>query len=440
MALPATIADVDQISRGALGRGRPYKGTNDAVYLFWRGTLAGEGDEFKAYKSTDPATVAFTEQDFVQEDGSSSWSNMGTFREDDSDDEIHFAQGQGGELVFYHIFDMSTDTFTTENEAVTSAVQDDPFGSKTMAIALETGGDVIIVYQGAQEDNMGLVTRVDYARRVGGTWTSNIAVDDGGKVNYHSGGLVRGASNLFHITYHDETNLDALHKSVQDVDGTLSSVEILNDTDTGAGEHMVVNPVYYDDGGVERITVAWKRSTGDDGRSAEIDDDGTPAAAETFGISVDAFTESSFTWAQISLAVDVKTVWAIWAQASDNDLFINSNVNSGGWGTEAEEADGVTANAITSNIYERDGNIVLAYLYDDGGTVTYDEFIIRAAVIDIQAEGGSYTHVGVAAGLEYHSVVIAGVGSYLVSGAAVDFFEVSYDQLTFRFRVDDGGL
>lgn len=359
---------------------RPYISTAGAVYGFFRGASAGNGDEMKAYKSANPDTTAFTQQDFVQEAGSSSWSNVGTFREDDTDDEIHVVNGTGAEDIFYHIFDMSTDTYTTENEQLTSAVMAGPFGFKVLAIALETNGDVIVVYQGVEEDDMGLRQRIDYARRVGGTWTSNLAVDDGGKFDYFSCGIVRGASDLFHITFHDLTNLTALHKSVQDVDGTLSSVETLNDTDTGSGEHMVTNPVFYDDGGVERITAGWKRVTGDDGRSAEVDDDGTPAAAETFGTSVDARTESSTTHAVMSLAVDEKTVWAIWAQASDNDLFVNFNVDSGGWDTETEEADAITAVAISSNIFERDGNIVLAYFFQGTADQSeYDERFLRVA-------------------------------------------------------------
>lgn len=381
MALPLVIANVDNINRQTLGRGRPYKSTAGSTYCFFRGIAAGEGDEMKAYKSTNPNTTDFTEQDFIQEAGSSSWSNLGTFREDDTDDEIHMASSTGAENIFYAIFDMSTDTYTTENQQLTGAVQAAPFGLKVLAIALEANGDAIVVYAGAEEDDMGLRQRIDYARRVAGVWTSNIAVDDGGKFDYHSCGIVRGASDLFHITYYDLTNLDALHKSVQDVDGTLSSVETLSDSSLTSSAHMVCNPVYYDDGGVERITVPFKRDTGgSEGRSAEIDDDGTPAAAETFGADVDEFTESSQDWAQISFAVDQKTVWAMWAQGADGDIFVNDNVNSAGWGSETEEADGVTAEAITTNVYQNNGtDIVLAYLYTTSGTVTYDERILRPA-------------------------------------------------------------
>lgn len=360
---------------------RPYISTAGAVYGFFRGASAGNGDEMKAYKSANPDTTAFTQQDFVQEGGSSSWSNVGTFRQNDADDEITVVNSTGAEEIFLHIFDMSTDTYTSENEQLTSAVQAAPFGLKILAVAVETGGDVIVVYQGAEEDDMGLRQRVDYARRVGGTWTSNIAVDDGGKFDFFSAGIVRGESNLFHITYHDDTNSDALHKSVQDVDGTLSSVETVSDSATTSGAHMVTNPVFYDDGGIERITVGWKRDTGgSEGRSAEIDDDGTPAAAETFGSSVDARTESSQLHAVMSLAVDVKTVWAIWAQGSDNDIFVNDNVDSAGWGTETEEADAITAVAISSNIFERDGNIVLAYWFQGtADQAEYDERFLRVA-------------------------------------------------------------
>jgi len=384
MALPVTITNVDQLNRQAAGRARPYistAGAGAAVYCFFRGALAGDGDEMKAYKSANPDTTSFTQQDFVQEGGSSSWSNIGTFRQDDTDDEIHVVNSTGAEEIFYHIFDMSTDTFTTENEQLTSAVQASPFGLKVLAVALETNGDVIVVYQGAEEDDMGLRQRIDYARRVGGTWTSNLAVDDGGKFDYFSSGIVRGVSDLFHITYHDNTNSDALHKSVQDVDGTLSAVETLSDSATTTGEHMVNNPVYYDDAGTERITVAFRRSTGgSQGRSAEVEDDGTPLAAETFASDVDLFTESSRLHAGSALAVDQKTVWAIWAQGADNDIFVNFNVNSGGWDSEVEEKDAVTADAVSANVYERDGNIVLAYLYSlNGDDAFYEERFLRVA-------------------------------------------------------------
>ncbi len=380
MALPLTIVNVDMLARQAEGRFRPYISTTGNTYGFFRGALT-DGDEMNAYKSTDPATTDFTEQDFVQEGASSSWSNVCTFREDDTDDEIHMVCGTGGENLFYHIFDMSTDTFTTENEQLTSALQASPFGLKVNDIALETNGDIIVVYQGDEEDDMGLRQRVDYARRVAGVWTSNIAMDDGGKVDYFGPGIVRGASDLFHITYYDNTNTDALHKSVQDVDGTLSSVETLNDTALTAADHLVCAPVFYDDGGVERITSGFRRDTASsEGRSAEVEDDGTPLAAETFGEDVAIFTESSFDYAVISLAVDQKTVWAIWAQDSDGDIFVNFNVNSGGWDTEAEQTDAVTARNISSNIFERDGNIVLAWFYSEGGDdAIYDEKFLRVA-------------------------------------------------------------
>jgi hypothetical protein len=276
---------------------------------------------------------------------------------------------------------MSTDTYTTENQSITGAVQATPFGLKVNDIALETNGDCIVVYQGDEEDDMGLRQRIDYARRVAGVWTSNIAMDDGGKFDYHSPGVVRGASDLFHITYYDNTNTNALHKSVQDVDGTLSAVETLNDSALTDAECVVCSPVFYDDGGVERITSGFKRdNAGSEGRSAEIEDDGTPLAAETFGEDVTTFTESSFDYAVISLSVDQKTVWAIWSQDSDGDIFVNFNVNSGGWDTEAEQTDAVTARNISSNIFQRGDNIVLAWFYSEGGDdAIYDETVLRPA-------------------------------------------------------------
>jgi hypothetical protein len=60
---------------------------------------------------------------------------------------------------------------------------------------------------------------------------------------------------------------------------------------------------------------------------------------------------------------------------------VNFNVNSGGWDTETEEVATTTATGISSNIYERNGNIVLAYLWNDNGTddAIYDERFLRVA-------------------------------------------------------------
>ena len=82
---------------------------------------------------------------------------------------------------------------------------------------------------------------------------------------------------------------------------------------------------------------------------------------------------------------------------SGSDIFTDSNNDRGGWGTDVEELDGITCNLITSNVYTRAGVVVLAYVYDDGGTIKYNEKFLRivdnSAFADARLPRQNY-HVG----------------------------------------------
>jgi len=224
---------------------------------------------------------------------------------------------------------------------------------------------------------MGAKDRVDFAKRVGGSWTADQAVDDGGKVNFRAGGLCRGESDKFHLMYQDATNFDAVHKSLTlGSPDTLSSAENVNDN-AGGGVGTVSAPVYYDDAGVERITAIWERGSDGNQYSSEIDDDGTPGAEEVI-------TGTSSGIANCP-AVDEKTVWFLW-KGADSDLFSDSNVNSAGWGTDNEELDNITLNFLRSNIYQRGSDVVLAYVYEDVSTIRYNEKVLRTVSTDIFPE------------------------------------------------------
>ncbi len=363
------------------GRMRPYISSAGNVYVVGRGTGSNINKIF-VYKHADPGDGLWTLADNANIPSGSTIHGWCTFQ---AGDLIHIATQQETDDILYHVFSMSSDTFTTENEAVTSAVGTDIDADKAISISLETDGSIIIFYQGASDSNMGAKERVDRAYKPsGGSWTVDQAVDDGGKVSFFLGGIVRGEANKFHLTFKDETNLNALHKSVQDVDGTLSSVETFDSSGMSGGvEFSVIQSVYYDDGGVERITAGTGAAT-QSGRSSEIDDDGSPDTEEDWAFS-DARLKNLNNFALASYAVDEKRVWVVYASnaasSQDGDVFSNSNDDSAGWdGSSNEELDAITCNLITSNVYQRGDDIVLAYVYDDGGTIKYNEKVLRFAV------------------------------------------------------------
>jgi len=214
------------------------------------------------------------------------------------------------------------------------------------------------------------------------------AVDDAGANNYYLGGIVRGEADKFHLTYKFEgPTLESEHKSVQDVDGTLSSAESMG---APGGENFSSLPsVYYDDEGEEIITGMVRSTTVG---SVEIVDDGSPGSKRNITGPTPPEATGAFTiW---SIAVDVKTVWLIYAD-STFDVFSESTVDRASWSNSVEELDAITCNLITSEVYHRASTIFLGWMYDDGGTIKYAERVIR---YEMRVEAGSYAHTGQDAG------------------------------------------
>lgn len=368
MALPTTISGVTFLATQSQGRSRPYISSTGNIYCVFRnGTTNTDLD---IYKATDP-TVAFSQVGSLTLNANGLLLGIGTFQERDN---LHIATQDNNEAILYHVFSMSSDSFTTSNEAVTSAVGTNIDIEKAIQISLETGGDIIIFYQGASDQIKGAKERVDRAFKVGGSWTVDQAVDDGGEVHYFLGGIVRGKANKFHLVFKDDTNADVLHKSVQDVDGTLNSVEILNDSDMNVVDFPVAVPVFYDDEGAEIVTTGWNRTTFMG--ATEVVDDGVPESVTTLSSFIANRTNQ---FSILSLAVDVKTVWAIIAR-SGNDIYSTSNVDRAGWDLDLEELNGITCKLITSNSYQRGSDVVLAYIYDDDGTIKYNEKVLRSVI------------------------------------------------------------
>ena len=69
-----------------------------------------------------------------------------------------------------------------------------------------------------------------------------------------------------------------------------------------------------------------------------------------------------------SLAIDGTDEHLLYANSSDSDLYHDKND-----GTDTEILDAVTINRISSNVYDRTTHTRLAYVYDDGGTIKYNE-------------------------------------------------------------------
>lgn len=222
--------------------------------------------------------------------------------------------------------------------------------------------------------------RVDYARRESGSWTSNVEVPAyiGGsgsdEADYLALGVVRGESDKHHFIFSGDKSgggafSDIFHRSLNSSNTLGTQHTAITDWNV---EGRTANPVYYDDAGVERITIAGDRSSNILG-AVEVDDDGTPSSEED--------VDSTNVMGQFScLAVDQKNVIALWVR-SDNDLYTAENDDSAGWGSVTERIDAATIEWASCNVYVRGSNWVLGYFYYDSGLAEYryNEVSLRSA-------------------------------------------------------------
>lgn len=309
--------------------------------------------------------------------------------------DIHIAtQGAGG-IVRYHVFDPGTDTFTTKNEVV---VTNNPLaGFEAVSIAVRSDGDVIIGYAGDDAGDAAIF----YAREEGSGWTTNVQVDGAATTDDYTGVvIVLGVSNRMHFFYRNDTDNDALHRSLSSAN-SLDTADQVIDATPNAINFVFAHGVSYVSGAT-KVRVPYLDSV-QTASLAELDSGADPSIATSTGVSDTNVAVENNVSPVMCCAVDGTVLHLLFSQSSDEDIFHDSNADDAGWQTDDEEKDAVTCNRISCNIYTR-GSLVLAYLYLDDTTVKYDER-------SLTAPGNVTPPVG--------SAVLTGTGSIMDFGLIV---------------------
>lgn len=363
MALPTTISGV--LMAAQCVRTGPFISSNGNVYLILTDSV--DASIMEIWKATDP-TSSFSEQDVAgKPDFANNIQALAAFQVADV---LHIANQQAstGDL-YYSQFSMATDTWVTASELITSAPN---FGS-FCSIGVRSNGDIIVLHGGAGESVMGSsYQRIKYSRKVGATWTTEVAVSSTGvQIQYASASVVMGASDRAHFFWCDKS-ASAYHRSL-DSSNTLDTT-VTFDT-TGNSTQSDPGPgIAYPNGANIEVRVPYKDASVAvsvaklvSGANPTITIDASVADAAT----IDTTTA-------IAMAVDVSTQHLMYVRNSDSDLY--RDVNSGsGWGTDTSVVAG-TLRRVDCNVYSRGGNVVLAYVYDDNGTIKYGEVVLRSTV------------------------------------------------------------
>lgn len=375
MALPTTIvSDV-----GLKGYHPPFKSSGGNFYSVVR----ADADELDVYKASDP-TDSWTVQD--SGDGP---VHAGTL--------LGFATVQGGDLIHiiawssaayeYYSFNMATDQWVADQAIESSIDADQPWGS----IAVRSDGDVVVVYAGITDANMGdNKERVDVNIRTGTTWGGPVALDAGGDIHYGNPTCVLGTNDGVHIAWGEQTDTSPdpptlLGRLLIRTLNSSDSLSTVGNNGNGLSTFLLgaSNIVSYDDSGTQRITGSavgqFQELT-----SLACREDGSgdiEVVSAGFGVNAESLTAEMFVNNEVGvqttaiLGTDNHTLYSGGGiDGVDQDLYyLKSTDNGDNWDTEIEEIDAITVNFISTNIYVRSGNNKLAYVYDDGGVQKYNE-------------------------------------------------------------------
>lgn len=314
------------------------------------GAAQGEGGPFRSsagnfyvlLKSATSAVIRFLKyaDDGTGAERTANWSaiafaqGIAAFQVGDT---IHvWANSNNGTntILRKNTFNMATDTWGTA-DVISGASS--AGGEDGMTGVLRSDGDELIAYNGDSEKVMGTeYERVYWQRDEGAGYGTETLLPNqsGAATSYKNPSSVMGASDLWHVFW-------LAASAVYHVSISSSNSVSARDTLPGgvASSPTLFTPVYYDDGGVERITVARMADTPDRPESIEIDNDGTPGTEE----EVFQFTPTKSSGNRpIAFAMaadaDTKTVWAV-AFSSTQKLQIDKNVDSAGWGTDTQILD-----------------------------------------------------------------------------------------------------
>jgi len=366
MALPVTISGAGMPGLNYFCG--PFKSSGNNFYC----VLAEAGTTPEVYKATDP-TVSFAAQDAAN-NPTTQFQSMWAYQVADILHIVTQEATAGGADVRYHTFSMATDTWGTKDEEIEIPAQAPNSLTEGVSIALRSNGNVIVLYSGDTDSIMGTAWgRCDYARKVGSTWTVGVNVGGQALEQYHvAGSVVIGASDRMHFFWRNGAPADLMHRSLSSADALDTAVAA--DLTTGgdpcrgisyvSGSNTVVK-VPYLDGDLSVSSVRINVSAADP--TIAVDTAVSAVAVSVLnGVPVACF------------ALDGTIVRLLYSDETTDDLWSDAQTDGGAWGTDVEELDAVNITRISCNVYDRSGS-KLAYVYNDDGTVKYNEKSLAAA-------------------------------------------------------------
>lgn len=318
------------------------------------------------------------------EDGGDTWAEVDGANRPTSDDleavdirlvgdVIHIIH-HSSTTVVYHQFAVSTHStnpdewLVTDQSVATGVTYDEQFA------ALEVFDDGRVL---AMWTNIVTLQGIYYKiRSTGGTWGSVGELDATASVMFSGMQCIRRVNtDIVDVFYLDYTNRDIYYVPF------LGSTELPGSRSLITADSMAANDdsafttaVAWLDGSNDKSMLAYVKAT-DTKMYSKIVTDGTPGSEQAASDNVVQVDVGGSRQAVADIANDGSTVYLLYSDGPTDDLWMDSNANGAGWGTDSEIEDGVYCNWVRSLVFTHSagngGAKVLGYVihYDTfGGT------------------------------------------------------------------------
>lgn len=377
MALPSVISTLVDPWHGV---GGPYVSSGGNVYVLTRSAGAGE---LHMFKSSDPATSGWANAgtDVAMTSGNTI-RHIGAYQVADL---IHVvtrdAAGTSSNQIRYHVFDMSTDTWTTTNTLVkTTYTQKGTVDESPVRIIVRGDGNKIVFYEGPQVLADIQRARTYYARHMGSAWSADIALDNGGNVDWYPQDMVLGSADRVHFCMLDRTSF-ALYQRCLTSANALQSFPAAFENVPDQSDVALQRAIAYSasaGGTVVRFPYfANFLPEINDARFSSVD-----APTPPFDLSIDITTPQDNLISGIrnvcSLAADGNAVYNVFINTSQ-DLYVQSSQDAAAWSSPTL-VQAANANYVFTNCFVRSNSRVVGIVYLEGTTdLTYTEYTLSTA-------------------------------------------------------------
>ena len=365
MAFPTTITTGGDANKGGA---IPYLSSAGNVYVIVHDDTTTS--KIRAFKATDPTSSFSNVGTDVTVTSGNEITGLGTVQ---AGDVIHVVSqdtdvASTGVLtsVLYHKFDMASDTWSLTNEAISTAFNVATIEARDkVAINLRSNGDAIVLYNGPKVANMGTDrNRVYYARRVSGTWTSDVVVDNGGATSWICGVTVSGSSDRSHFFFLDDGADDGYQRTLTSAN-TLETFPASFDTTTASSPNIMrQGNISYNSSGTQKVRSLYGDSTSNTLLNiAKCDSADAPTMSTETDITGATDTNGVNNIFMSSLSADGTTLWNVFID-SNLDVYTQSNADDAGWSAPVSFYTGSVVR-VYSNVYTRNGDIVLAMVFSE---------------------------------------------------------------------------